>query len=121
MPKSDRDRVNRKLVFRPSGSFVKTWPDLEDLPPDDDGGADPSTAPVSPRDGGPTEGGKAAVAEEICPSPRSGPVGAQGPESRGSRRRESAPSLPEERSTSSAAEPRISGSGAVATSGSLFS
>ena len=66
MPKSDKG--NRKLAYRPSGSFVKTWPDREDLPPDDDGGADPSTAPVSPRDGGPTESGKAAVAEEVSVS-----------------------------------------------------
>jgi hypothetical protein len=63
MPKSGKG--NRTLKYRPSGSFTKTWPDLEDLPPDDDGGADPSTAPAAPRGGGPTENAQAAVAEEI--------------------------------------------------------
>jgi hypothetical protein len=55
---------NRELRYRPVGSMVKTWPDQEDLPPDDDGGADPSAAPVVPRDGGPVAGAEAAVVEE---------------------------------------------------------
>ncbi len=62
---SKADKVNRVLKYPPVGSFLKTWPDSEDLPPDDDGGTDPSAAPVAPRGGGPVAGAKAVVAEEI--------------------------------------------------------
>lgn len=58
-------RGSRKMNYLPSGSLRKTWPDCEDLPPDDDAGGDSSAAPVAPRGGGPIGGAEAAVAEEI--------------------------------------------------------